>query len=111
MEIIDELYESPLRARLNPAVEPDLPSPPLELAKGHLALLLIGGYLDGLVCPPDEPPHVVRGTVSKQDYIKEQTSEVDKGGNVNTKTVVAERMVRTVRAVSVDGVIRTFTEV
>lgn len=108
----DELYElmqrSPLRKHLDPpTVVEAMPRPPLALSKGHLALMLASGYLNGLVEPDGEPPHVVRGTASKV----EELAEVDEDeGEHQTKTtsIYRERIQLTVRAVAADGEIKTF---
>lgn len=82
--------------------------PPLPLAKGHIALLLASGQLDGTVCPPREEPHVVRGTALKVQCQPVVTQEVLPDNDVKTTTVLRERIQLVVRAVSRDGVIRTF---
>ena len=41
------------------------PRPPLPLSRGHLALMLASGQLDGVVAPPDDEPHIVRGVALK----------------------------------------------
>ena len=82
--------------------------PPLPLAKGHIALLLASGQLDGTVCPPGEDPHVVRGTALKAECQPVVTQEVLDDNAVKTTTVIRERIQLVVRAVSRDGLIRTF---
>ena len=102
--------DSPLNEMLKPPVVGQVDSPPLELSTGHLALLLASGHLDGLVQPPGEPPHVVRGTARKAEYVKETERSVGKGGDVTHKTVVGEKIELIIRAVDHTGVIRTFTQ-
>jgi hypothetical protein len=102
--------DSPLNEMLKPPVVGQVDSPPLELSTGHLALLLASGHLDGLVQPPGELPHVVRGTARKAEYVKETERSVDKGGDVTHKTVVGEKIELIIRAVDHRGVIRTFTQ-
>lgn len=108
-EVVKLLASSPLRRALNPPETPPLPSPPLELGTGHIALLLASGHLDGLVCPPDEPPHVVRGVAVK---VEETTSvDVIEGDEeVRTTTTITERISMFVRAVGPDGVIHNLTQ-
>jgi hypothetical protein len=85
-----------------------LPQSPLALGVGHIALLLAAGNLDGVVRPNDEPPHVVRGTADKVEYVAEQSDSENEDGSVTTKTTIAEKIVLTVRVVGPDGVIKTF---
>lgn len=108
-EILAALARSPLRRYLDVAEAPPLPSPPMSLNKGHRAMLLAAGHLDGRVCPPGEPPHVVRGTAAKQSYVQSTEIEEQKDGEV-TKTVIAERIVLTVRVATASGQILTLTQ-
>lgn len=80
--------------------------PPLKLGKGHLALMLAAGHLNGLVCKPGKPPHVVRGTAAKEEYQKSQEITVGEKEAVK-KTVMSERIQLTIRYVEPDGVIHT----
>jgi len=73
-----------------------------------IALLLASGQLDGTVSPPGEDPHVVRGTALKAPCQPVVTEEVLPDDSVKTTTVIRERIQLVVRAVSRDGVIRTF---
>lgn len=82
--------------------------PPLPLAKGHIALLLASGQLDGTVCPAGEEPHVVRGSALKAQCQPVVTQEVLPDNGVKTTTVIRERIQLVVRAVSRDGIIKTF---
>lgn len=108
-EILDLLDSSPLRQLLETPAEPPLPSPPLELGTGHLALLLASGQLDGLVCPEGEPPHVVRGTVKKVEDVSDvQVDETET--STRTTTTITEHIRLAVRVVGIDGVIRTLTQ-
>ncbi|MHB0961097.1 MAG: DUF6094 domain-containing protein [Pirellulaceae bacterium] len=110
-EELEAAFEhSPLNEYLKPPVVGHVDSPPLELSTGHLALLLASGHLDGLVQPPGEVPHVVRGTARKAEYVKETERTVDKGGDVSHKTVVGEKIELIIRAVDATGVIKTFTQ-
>jgi hypothetical protein len=107
-EIARAFAKSPLRRYLEPPSAPALPQPPLALGVGHIALLLAAGNLDGVVRTNDEPPHVVRGTADKVEYVAEQSDSENEDGSVTTKTTIAEKIVLTVRAVGPDGVIKTF---
>lgn len=109
-ELEQSFSSSPLMKMLAPPPERRLPSPPLQLGIGHLAMMLSAGQLDGLVQPPGEPPHVVRGTARKVEEVKSKDSEVNDDGSVTTKVVLSEKIVLTVRAVGVDGCIKTFSQ-
>lgn len=58
------LAGSPLRSFLQSSPERCVPSPPLPLGIGHVALLLASGHLDGVVQPVGALPHVVRAPAS-----------------------------------------------
>ena len=99
-----------LHAKLTALPERKLPTPPLALSVGHLALLLAAGHLDGLVSPPGEVPHVVRGVAKKVEEVTEETVEETKTNKITTK-VITEKIRLTVRAVWPDGVIHTLGDV
>lgn len=103
------LETSPLRAMLEPPSDPPLPSPPLELGTGHLALLLASGHLDGLVCPEGEPPHVNRGVTRKTEQVSDVSVD-ETESSVRTTTTITETIEMYVRVVGVDGVIRDLTQ-
>ncbi|HVX09964.1 MAG TPA: DUF6094 domain-containing protein [Pirellulales bacterium] len=108
-ELLTALGKSPLRRFLDVAEPPPLPSPPMSLNKGHRAMLLAAGHLDGRVCPPGEPPHVVRGTATKQSYVQSVETHEEKDGDV-TKTLIAEKIMLTIRVATVEGRILTLTQ-
>lgn len=112
-ELRRKLACSPLTAMLEGTRAAKAPSPPLPPGRGHVALILASGDLDGLVWPEGEPPHVVRGTAKKisfRDEAKCETKVSDDGGT-STKEVYSERIVLVVRAISsADGTILTFTD-
>lgn len=103
-ELFEYLERSPLLGQFAQPAPFTMPSPPLALGKGHLALLLAGGFLDGLV--PGVIPHVVRGSARK---VEEQTDvEVDKSRDQTvTKETLTERIKLQIRAVWPDGIVRT----
>ena len=39
---------------------------------------------DWLICPPDEPPHVIRGTAAKDTYVASSDTTEDDDGNVTS---------------------------
>ena len=85
------LATSPLRSHLTAPAQAALPSPPLALGIGHVALLLASGHLDGVVQPEGKPPHVVRGTSRKRAYVADVTETENDDGSTTTVTTIAER--------------------
>lgn len=105
------LERSPLRKLFAEPKEQPLPSPPLALGTGHIALLLASGHLDGVVKPVGEQHHVVRGTARKSQYVSAvETSENEKDGSVTTKTTISEKVNLIIRTVTADGELRTLME-
>jgi hypothetical protein len=109
-EWAEMLAASPLRRHLTVASVAKVPSPPLALGAGHIALLLASGHLDGVVCPPGEPPHVVRGTARKIEYVADVKESEDAKGKTTTTTTLRERIQLVVRAVAQDGTIHTWAD-
>lgn len=108
-ELIEALDKSPLNRLLRAPKPWELQSPPMQLGTGHLALLLASGYLDGLVQPEGEPPHVVRGVARKTQVLSESIEERTGKKEKTTKDVYTERIDLVVRAIDASGVIRTFS--
>ena len=107
-ELERELARSPLHDALRQRTLSPLKRPPLSLNKGHTSLLLMTGMLDGYV--PSDPPHVVRGLTSKVEKLhRTECSETPSGDSV-TKQVFSESPIPVVRAVWLDGIIRTFSD-
>jgi hypothetical protein len=104
------LANSPLRSHLTAPPVVALPSPPLALGIGHIALLLASGHLDGVVHPEGKPPHVVRGTSRKREYVADVTETENDDGSTTTKTTIAEKIELLVRTVDLSGNMRTFQE-
>jgi hypothetical protein len=109
-ELQQMLARSPLRTHLSAPVATPLPSPPLALGIGHVALLLASGHLDGVVHPEGKPPHVVRGTSRKRQFVSEVTDTLNADDSRTTKTVISERIDLVVRTVDRTGQIRTYME-
>jgi len=109
-ELTDMLARSPLRSHLTSLPEVALPSPPLALGIGHVALLLASGHLDGVVRPEDRPPHVVRGTSRKQEFVSDVMETPNPDGSITERTTVSERIELVVRTVDRAGQIRTFRD-
>jgi len=79
------------------------PRPPMSPGIGHRAMLLASGHIDGLICPPDQPPHVIRGTAAKDSYVASCDTSTDDQGNVTTRTVVSERPRLVIRVLDSEG--------
>ena len=109
-ELQQMLADSPLRSHLTALPALGLPSPPLALGIGHVALLLASGHLDGVVHPEGKAPHVVRGTSRKREYTSDVTESLNDDGTTTTKTTIAEKIELVVRTVDVSGKIQTFME-
>lgn len=104
------LERSPLQSIQKPPGDPGLPRPPLPVSNGHLAMMIAAGHLDGIVRPPGEPAHVVRGTSRKVQYLKESTEQQNADGSTSEKTVYGEKICLTVRLAFPSGEIRTLTQ-
>jgi hypothetical protein len=104
------LAGSPLRSHLTTAPEAQIPSPPLALGIGHVALLLASGHLDGVVHPPGRSPHVVRGTSRKREFVSDVTEVENDDGSTTKKTTVSEKIELVVRTVDLTGMIQTFMD-
>jgi hypothetical protein len=103
-ELIDYLGRSNLLSDFTAPKEFAMPSPPLALGKGHLALLLASGHLDGLVVDGSDS-HVVRGVARKVEEITDEETERTSSSTV-TKTIYTEKIKLSIRAVWPDGLIR-----
>jgi hypothetical protein len=104
------LAASPLRPHLTATPEARPPSPPLSLGRGHVALLLASGHLDGIVRPSGAAPHVVRGTVRKRAFISDVAETATADGGTTTRTTVSERIELVIRTVDGTGAMRTLAE-
>ncbi|MBY0513164.1 MAG: hypothetical protein K2P78_04540 [Gemmataceae bacterium] len=107
-ELVEAVASSPLWNLTKAPPRKPVVRPPLPLSKGHVALLLASGQLDGVVHQPGEAPHVVRGTARKVACEPDVTTEVLESGAVKTVTTIKERIQLVIRAVGPDGNIRTF---
>jgi hypothetical protein len=107
-EVIRLVAKSPLRFQLDPPADGICKlRPPLPPGIGHRAMLLASGHIDGLICPPDEPPHVIRGTATKIKYTA--SCEVSEGsdGEITTRTVISEKPRLVIRVLTSTGKIVT----
>jgi len=108
-EIVRLVAQSPLRFHIQrPADKLNFrPRPPMSPGIGHRAMLLASGHIDGLICPADEPPHVIRGTATKDKYVASCDENEDENGNVTTRTVISERPRLVIRVLDSEGNIST----
>ncbi len=104
------LAHSPLRSHLTTLPETPLPSPPLALGIGHVALLLASGHLDGVVHPEGKPPHVVRGTSRKSEFVSDVSETENDDGSTTKKTTISQRIELVVSTVDGTGRIQDFME-
>jgi hypothetical protein len=106
LEVVEALESSPLNRHLKvPAMRP-LPTPPLALNAGQVALLLACGELDGVIDTGDGMPHVIRGTARKVEEITEEHKTKGKSTET-TQTTFTERIEMIIRAVDSSGTIHT----
>ncbi len=101
---------SPLRCHLTSPPEIPLPSPPLPLGIGHVALLLASGQLNGIVEPEGQPSHVVRGTSRKRSFVSDVMESDNPDGGTTTRTTISERIELVIRTVDASGRIQTFVD-
>ena len=108
-ELARLVAQSPLRFHIQrPADKLNYrPRPPMSPGIGHRAMLLASGHIDGLICPTDEPPHVIRGTATKDKYVASCDESEDDNGNVTTRTVISERPRLVIRVLDSQGNITT----
>jgi hypothetical protein len=101
--------QSPLRFHIErPADKADLKlRPPMSPGIGHRAMLLASGHIDGLISPPNERPHVIRGTAAKDQYVASCDETVGDDGSITTKTVLSERTRLVVRVLDAAGTLTT----
>lgn len=109
-ELEGMLANSPLRRHLQAPPSLPLPSPPLPLGIGHVALLLASGHLNGLVHPENQTPHVVRGSSRKHSFVSDVSDTDNADGSTTTRTTISERIELMIRTVDRTGHIRTFVD-
>ncbi len=101
--------QSPLRFQIEPPADKFnfRPRPPMSPGIGHRAMLLASGHIDGLIKPPDEPPHVIRGTATKDQYVASCDENENEDGSVTTRTVISEKPRLVIRVLDSEGNIST----
>lgn len=104
-ELARLVAQSPLRFHIEPRAEKvsQRLRPPLSPGNGHRAMLLASGHIDGLICPPDEPPHVIRGTATKEEYVSSRGTSEDDDGNCTTRTIISEKPRLLIRVLDAEG--------
>ena len=104
-ELARLVAQSPLRFHIEPPADKTSHRlrPPMSPGIGHRAMLLASGHIDGLICPPDEPPHVIRGTAAKDEYVASCESSEDDDGNLTTRTVISEKPRLVIRVLDSHG--------
>jgi hypothetical protein len=85
-ELARLVTQSPLRFHIERPADNagHRPRPPMSPGIGHRAMLLASGHIDGLICPADEPPHVIRGTAAKDKYVASSDTNENDDGSVTT---------------------------
>jgi hypothetical protein len=93
-ELVRLVAKSPLRFHIERPADNlnNRPRPPMSPGIGHRAMLLASGHIDGLICPPNEPPHVIRGTARKDQYEASNEETIGEDGSVTKRIVTSERM-------------------
>ncbi len=104
-ELARLVAQSPLRFHIQRPADNagHCPRPPMSPGIGHRAMLLASGHIDGLICPADEPPHVIRGTAAKDSYVASSDTSEDSKGNTVTRTVISERPRLVIRVLDAQG--------
>jgi SAM-dependent methyltransferase len=108
-ELIKLVTQSPIRFHLDRAVDKSTACgrPPISPGIGHRAMLLASGHIDGLISPENEPPHVIRGTATKDKYVSSCEESEDAEGNTTTRTTFSERPRLVIRVLDSQGNIST----
>lgn len=108
-ELVERMESSPIMRHISVPPVTEVPNPPLALNRGHIALLLATGMLDGVIRPTDgTSPHVIRGVARKGEEINDEETELSKNGkSVTRKFTVTERISICLRCLTDDGSIHT----
>jgi hypothetical protein len=110
-EAVAVLAGSRLQSIFQPSPPAAPPRPGLQLNEGQRALILAGGFLDGVVKKQGYLPIVVKATPYKEAVTLEpEVDEDEQTGKVKTTTVIQERILLRVRALRTDGTILTLKQ-
>jgi hypothetical protein len=112
-ELVAALASSPLNTLTREVEAVELARPPIAPGKGHVALLLASGQLDGVVEGEGEEPHVIRGGTRKVEYYNEAASTSEENpdtGELTTKDVYSQKPVCVIRVAWQDGTIMTLSD-
>jgi hypothetical protein len=108
-ELMRALAASPLQHLFQSPEPTPMARPPLELSKGQMALVLAGGYLNGVVQKPGEEPILIKATPFKEAYMQSCETEVRGLGTEGEQevqvTTMSERIKLRVRIAEQTGVI------
>ncbi len=104
-ELLKAVQGSPLNELFNEPKELPLPTPAMQLGPGHRSLLVICGFMNGVIKRGNDPPFVLRGTIDKEQYISEHQSANDGSSTIKKD----ENTINNVRCVGPDGLIKTFS--
>jgi hypothetical protein len=106
-EILRAMAASPLNRVFVQVCEAPIPTPPLELRRGQLALVLAGGLLNTTLQKPGETPILIKATPYKETYVSSEETEVKHEGtdreDTVTTVVTSERIKLKVRVMDATG--------
>lgn len=106
-EAVAAIRQSPLSKVFRETPVSTVASPPLELSKGQMALVLAGGFLNTTIARPGEDPILIKATPIKEQYLKEQSTEIQGAGTKNEKevsvSIYSERIKLKIRVAEQDG--------
>ncbi len=103
-ELIEEVNKSPNNDLFRAISDPPIQESPLPLERGHVAVLVTSGALDGLIEVPDFPHlnHVMRGIARKIEQPNEEASKAvlsEDGNSMRVTEVYSETMDTKIRAI------------
>ena len=110
-ELVEALLESPNNHLFRETSEPPIQESPLPLDRGHVALLVTSGALDGLIETPTGN-HVMRGISRKVEKLNEEACKAtlsEDGLSMKMVEVYSEEMDTRIRAVDHTNAIYTFS--
>ena len=110
-ELVEVVLGSPNNALYREIKEPPLQESPLPLERGHTALVVTSGALDGLIETP-HGNHVMRGISRKVEQLNEDLCKAtisDDGLTMKIVEVHSETMDTRIRAVDSSNTIYTFS--